>query len=267
MAVNLIKKHGLVPKSSFPESISSSATLQMNAQLKNILRSAACELRAIMNDTIDISNNEYNARKHKVNRMNDIWRMLCIHLGTPPRSFNWQWTDKDKVFHRKGKMSPIEFCKEYVEIDWENYVCVVHDPRNKSMQTYTVDYLQSVAGGEPVKYLNIDCESMKQLTLKNIQAGLPVWMGCDVGKQFHRVKGVWDENMFEYSNLYGCDYGMNKLNRLLHGQTLMTHAMMFTGVDVGDDGKPIRWRVENSWGDVNGIIILINIFLFLLIYY
>jgi bleomycin hydrolase len=28
----------------------------------------------------------------------------------------------------------------------------------------------------------------------------------------------------------------------------MTHAMLFTGVDLVD-GVPRRWRVENSWGD------------------
>ena len=42
-----------------------------------------------------------------------------------------------------------------------------------------------------------------------------------------------------------------KAARLLSHQTLMTHAMLFTGVDVVD-GKPRRWRVENSWGDENG---------------
>jgi bleomycin hydrolase len=31
----------------------------------------------------------------------------------------------------------------------------------------------------------------------------------------------------------------------------MTHAMLFTGVDVVDGGAR-RWRVENSWGDENG---------------
>ena len=28
---------------------------------------------------------------------------------------------------------------------------------------------------------------------------------------------------------------------------MMTHAMLFTGVDL-IDGRPRRWRVENSWG-------------------
>ena len=31
----------------------------------------------------------------------------------------------------------------------------------------------------------------------------------------------------------------------------MTHAMLFTGVDLDGD-TPRRWRVENSWGDENG---------------
>ncbi len=31
----------------------------------------------------------------------------------------------------------------------------------------------------------------------------------------------------------------------------MTHAMLFTGVDVVD-GVCRRWRVENSWGDESG---------------
>ena len=31
----------------------------------------------------------------------------------------------------------------------------------------------------------------------------------------------------------------------------MTHAMLFTGVDLAD-GRPRRWRVENSWGKERG---------------
>ena len=56
---------------------------------------------------------------------------------------------------------------------------------------------------------------------------------------------------FETQALYGVDYGLNKADRLRFGQTMMTHAMLFTGVDVVD-GRPRRWRVENSWGKDNG---------------
>jgi bleomycin hydrolase len=243
MAMNLIRKHGLVPKSAYPESDSSSSTRWMNVMLKDILRSSACEIRKI----IDGGGSFEEARIHKEKRISDIWKILCIHLGTPPESFDWQWRDKDNNFHSKGNITPQEFVKEYVDIDWEDYVCLVHDPRNKTMQTYTVDFLQNVAGGPPVIYLNIDIESMKDITKNILNDGIPVWMGCDVGKQMERKRGLWDANLFEYENLYGVEFGMDKADRLRHSQTMMTHAMLFTGVDL-IDGKPRRWRVENSWG-------------------
>ena len=247
MAMNLIRKHGLVPKSAYPESNSSSSTRWMNSILKDILRSTASEIRGI----IDSGGSDEDARTHKDSRMKDIWRVLCIHLGTPPESFDWQWRDKDKEFHRRGKITPQEFAKEFVDIDWEDYVCIVNDPRNEYYQTYTVDYLQNVAGGPPVVYLNVPSDEMKSITQKILEDGLPVWMGCDVGKQMDRKRGLWDANLFETSELYGVNYGMNKADRLRHGQIMMTHAMLFTGVDVVD-GKPRRWRVENSWGDDSG---------------
>ena len=247
MAMNLIEKHGLVPKSAYPESNTSSATRWMNTELKNILRSSACEIRTILEN----GGSEDEARAHKEMRVSDIWNMLCIHLGTPPTTFDWQWRDKDNEFHRKGTMTPQEFAEEFVDVDWRNYVCIVNDPRNEYYQTFTVDYLQNVAGGPPVVYLNVPSDEMKDITQKLLEDGVPVWMGCDVGKEMDRKGGYWDANLFNVSELYGVEYGMNKENRLRHGQTMMTHAMLFTGVDVVD-GKARRWRVENSWGGDTG---------------
>ncbi len=243
MAMNLIRKHGLVPKSAYPESHSSSNTRWMNAVLKDILRSSASELRSILDD----GGSSREARSHKEGRLADIWRILCIHLGTPPSTFDWQWRDKDNKFHRKGTMTPQEFAADFVEIDWEDYVCLVNDPRNEYYRTYTVDYLQNVAGGPPVVYLNVPSVEMKSITQKLLEDGMPVWMGCDVGKQMERKRGLWDADLFELENLYGVGFGMGKADRLRFGQTMMTHAMLFTGVDVVD-GEPRRWRVENSWG-------------------
>ena len=243
MATNLIRKHGLVPMSAYPESHSSSSTRSMNMVLKDILRSTASEIRGIL----DGGGPEKEARKHKEVRMKEIWRVLCIHLGTPPEKFDWQWRDKDKEFHRKGEMTPLEFVEEYVEVDWEDYVCIVNDPRNDYYRTYTVDFLQNVAGGPPVVYLNVPSDEMKEITQRLLVDGIPVWMGCDVGKHMARKKGLWDAELYDLQGLYGIQFGMEKADRLRFGQTMMTHAMLFTGVDVVD-GKPRRWRVENSWG-------------------
>ena len=248
MAMNLIRKHGLVPQSAYPESHSSSSTRYMNATLKELLRTTAGELRS----RIEAGMAEADVRAHKESRLADVWRILCIHLGTPPETFDWQWRDKDKKFHRKGNMTPQQFVAEYVAEDWENYVCLVHDPRNAFYQTYTVDRLQNVSGGPPVVYLNIPVEEMKAIAQRLLEAGTPVWMGCDVAKQMDGKRGLWDAKLFEAQALYGVEYGMDKVSRLRLGQTMMTHAMLFTGVDVVD-GQPRRWRVENSWGDDRGI--------------
>ena len=247
MAMNLVRKHGLVPKTAYPESNSSSATRWMNAELKDILRSSASEIRAI----IDGGGTVEEARAHKEKRIADIWRMLCIHLGTPPKTFNWQWRDKDGEFHRNGRMTPQQFAAEFVDIEWEDYVCIVNDPRNEYYRTYTVDFLQNVAGGPPVVYLNVPSKEMKAITLKLLEDGMPVWMGCDVGKEMDRKRGLWDADLFDVEGLYGVEYGMDKADRLRHNQTMMTHAMLFTGVDVVN-GRPRRWRVENSWGQDTG---------------
>ena len=192
MAVNLIRKHGLVPKSVFPESVSSSATMLMNRNLKNILRTAARELRNIASEqSIDA------ARVQKQSRLADIWRLLCIHLGTPPDSFRWSWTDKDNVQHRVndgGPITPQEFCAQFAcppadsdGCHYEDYVCIVNDPRNEFLQTYSVEYLQSVIRAPPVVYLNVDMQTMKNLTRRQLESDMGVWMGCDVGKQLHRL--------------------------------------------------------------------------------
>jgi len=247
MAMNLIRKHGLVPKSAYPESNTSSATRWMNTELKNILRSSACEIRAILEG----GGTEDEAREHKEKRIADVWKMLCIHLGTPPKTFDWQWRDKDDEFHRKGRMTPQQFAAEYVDIEWEDYVCIVNDPRNEYYRTYTIDFLQNVAGGPPVVYLNVPSKEMKAVTQRLLEDGMPVWMGCDVGKEMDRKKGLWDADLFDVEGLYGVEYGMDKADRLRHNQTMMTHAMLFTGVDVVN-GRARRWRVENSWGGKTG---------------
>lgn len=40
---------------------------------------------------------------------------------------------------------------------------------------------------------------------------------------------------------------MSKAQRLLTGESQMTHAMVLTAVHLDADHKPVRWRVENSW--------------------
>jgi bleomycin hydrolase len=150
-------------------------------------------------------------------------------------------------------MTPVEFARRFVELPLDEYVCLVHDPRPTSPmgRTFTVQYLGNVVGGDRVVYLNVDISLIKDIAQRTLEAGEPVWFGCDVGKQMRRDLGLWDLSLFDYSALYETTFDLNKAARLQYGESAMTHAMLFTGVDVVD-GSPRRWRVENSWGNETG---------------
>jgi bleomycin hydrolase len=248
MFAAIVAKHGLVPKGFMPETQSSANTAKMNSVLQYLLRQGARSVRAAAeSDGIDA------ARAEKAEILRTAYRVLCIHLGSPPERFDWQWTDKDKEFHRDGVLTPQEFAAKYIDLPLDEYVCLVHDPRPSSPagRTFTVEYLGNVLGGPPVTYLNVDISMIKDIAAKTLQGGEPVWFGCDVGKMMSNDYAVWDANLYDLSSVYDAPFSLDKAERLRYHETQMTHAMLFTGVDVLD-GVTRRWRVENSWGADRG---------------
>jgi len=249
MFVNIVKKYGLVPKAVMPETESSSSTGVMNSLLIAKLRQGAKLLRDLHAKGANLK----QLRTQKAELLNVIYRILSIHLGTPPSKFDWQWKDTKGKFHRLENMTPQQFAKRYVTVPLDDYVCIVHDPRKTSPmgRTFTVKYLGNVVGADIVMYLNTEIEQMKKMAMQTMKDGEPVWFGCDVGKQMEGKLGIWDAQLRDYSGFYSTDFELDKASRLEYGHTCMTHAMLFTGVDIVK-GKPRRWRVENSWGDANG---------------
>lgn len=247
MFVALVDKHGLVPKAFMPETHSSSNTGRMNAVLRYLLRQGARSLRQAATRSAE------DARAEKAQILGVIHRVLCLHLGTPPERIDWQWIDSDRQFHRDGEMTPREFVSRYVELPLDDYVCLVHDPRPTSPlgRTFTVEYLGNVVGAPPVTYLNVEMSVMKEIAARTLESGEPVWFGCDVGKMMSNDFGVWDAALFDFPALYDTSFDLDKSDRLVFHETQMTHAMLFTGVDLVQR-RPRRWRVENSWGNDKG---------------
>ena len=247
MFVAIVSKHGLVPKAFMPETQSSSDTGRMNSVLRSLLRQGVKSVREAA------ARGAEAARAEKADVLRVIYRVLCIHLGTPPDRFYWQWTDSDRTFHRDGELTPQEFAEKYVDLPIADYVCLVHDPRPSSPagRTFTVQYLGNVLGAPPVTYLNVDISLIKDIAAQTLQQGEPVWFGCDVGKMMSNEYGVWDASLYDLSSVYDTAFTLGKAERLVYHETQMTHAMLFTGVDVVD-GVTRRWRVENSWGTEKG---------------
>lgn len=249
MLASVFLRHGAVPQEAMPETFASSNTESMNARLRLLLRRSGLELRNLV--AAGATPAELEAKKTEV--LAQIYRILTINLGTPPEQFDWQWTDEEGVFHRDGLITPQQFFDKYVAIDLREYVCLVDDPRTTHPKNapLTVDHLGNVVGGQPVLYLNVDISLMKELAAKSIRSGEPVWFGCDVGQQSERKAGLMIDNLYDYSDVLGVDLHTTKEQRVLMGESMMTHAMLLVGVDEVD-GQPRRWRVENSWGDEVG---------------
>jgi bleomycin hydrolase len=63
---------------------------------------------------------------------------------------------------------------------------------------------------------------------------------------------------YDVNELFDVDFDTTKAQRLDYGESMMTHAMVLTGVDLVND-QPTKWKVENSWGDkvgTNGFFVM-----------
>ncbi len=247
MFVSLVDKYGVVPKSIYPDSFAATQSSEINQILSLKLREYASLLREHAPRGID------HLMSMKEEMMEEVFRILAIHLGTPPQTFDWEFKDKGKKFHAFRGLTPKEFFKEHVKVHLDDFVCLVHSPRKITpyYQTFTIQYLGNVVEGKKIIYVNVPVDVMSKAAVESLKHHEPVWFGCDVGKFLHRELGVMDLSLFDYELLYDIKFRMNKEARMNHGASQMTHAMLFTGVNLIDD-KPDRWRVENSWGDDKG---------------
>jgi len=254
MLINLVTRYGMMPKKNFPESYSSEATLRMNAILKSKLREYAKEIREFMSKNPESD----QVRTLLSKQLTHLHRIISICLGIPKDEFVWEYYDKNKTYHKVGPISPLKFYEEYVKpvFDIESKVCLVHDPREAHPygKVYTVDLLGNTVGGRMTIYNNQPIELLMQVASESISNGEAVWFGCEVAKRFAAKQGIEDLTIHDYKSVFGVDVAnvLKKSDRLLYGESKMTHAMVFTAVSVDDDGAPTKWRVENSWGDDRG---------------
>ncbi|HRX41196.1 MAG TPA: C1 family peptidase [Clostridia bacterium] len=249
MLVNIINKYGVVPKWLMPETFHSSNTGKMVQLLTRKLRKDAAYMRREYRNgkSTDV------LRDEKTAMMQDIYTVLCRCLGTPPSMFDFEYTDKDDKFTRVEGLTPKSFYDRYVSTDLSEYVSLINAPTADKPygRTYTVSRLGNVYGGNDVLYLNVPIEDLKAAAVSQLKDGELVWFGCDVGKMLNRNLGIMDTLMYDYEGALGTSVELTKAEQLDYGDSLMTHAMVFTAVNEVN-GRTVRWKVENSWGDKSG---------------
>ena len=250
MVCSLIDKYGVVPKACMPETFSSSESMQMNFAVTEKLREDACRLRAAYRS----GEGEEKLRAMKDGMMETVYGMLCVCLGVPPKTVDLEVRSKDDQFIRDPGLTPQEFFRKYVDMDLSEYISLINAPTADKpyWHSYSVKFLGNVIEGRRVKYVNLPSEELKKAAIAQLQDGEPVWFGCDVGKSSIRDGGAMSLELYDKGSLFDTSFGMNKAERLDYGHSLMTHAMVFQGVNLDEDGRPNRWRVENSWGKEPG---------------
>lgn len=250
MFVNIVKKYGLVPKYAYPESQTSSATVQLNKYLCKILRKYTTELRdAVQNEGVK------KARELKEEVLKDVYNVLTSTLGQMPEKFDVVLHDKDgKLIEDKG-MDAHSFFDKYIGVEIDQYISLINSPTEDKPfnQTYTIKYLGNIIEGKIVKHLNLPIEELKKAAVKQLKDGYPVWFGCDVGRSsvVEDERAMLDTKAVDYEALFNVDLKLSKEDALDYGYSMMTHAMTFTGVQMNGN-EPLRFKVENSWGEKFG---------------
>lgn len=250
MFKGLLEKYGVVPKVIMPETFHSSNTRDMEEILTRYLRKAACDMRNLHKEGKSLC----EIKKIKDETLYIIYNILTKCLGEIPETFNFEYRDKEDKFHRISNITPKEFFDKYVSWNLKDKISLINAPTDDKPygKAYTVKFLGTVKEAEKIKYINVPIEVLKESAIKSIKAGEPVWFGCDVGKFLERKKGIMDLDMYIYNDIFPALENFDKAQRLDYHESLLTHAMVFTGVNLDENGKSLEWQVENSWGDTIG---------------
>lgn len=247
MFVSLIEKYGVVPKEAMEETQSSGGTAFVNRIINIKLRQYAASARKLYR-----SGKKDGIEGLKAKTLDELYTFLTTNFGVPPKKFNFEYIGNESYRIEKG-ITPREFYQK-AGLNLSDYVSIIHAPTKDKpyLKTYTVQYLGNVIGGREVKYLNLEMKDLKELVLKQMLDNEVVWFGSDVARYGDRKLGIWDDQSFDDEAMLEMSLKMTKEDMLDYSQSAMNHAMVLTAVNL-DSGIPNRWKIENSWGDANGL--------------
>ena len=154
-------------------------------------------------------------------------------------------------FTRIEDITPQEFFARYAGVSMSDFINLGNVPGQTRPygSILQLEHQGSIAG-VPIRMLNVPIDVLKDAVITQLKAGHPAWMACDVLKNMDRSDpaGLLDTETLDYEALFGMPFGMDKATSFDARETELNHAMTFQGVNLDAAGKPIAWRVENSWG-------------------
>ena len=247
---DLADKYGLVPKSVMAETHSSDNTSRMSRLIASKLREAGLMLRKMVADGKKTS----DIKKAKAEQLAIVYKMLQLCIGEPPAEFDYAFKNKSgKTVTKKKTYTPKTSFEEEVGQPLNgSIIMVMNDPRRPYGKTDEVEYDRHTYDGHNWKYLNLSMDDISRLAIAALKDGRKMYSSYDVGKMLDRSRGYGDTENYDYGALFGTTFNMDKAQRISTFDSGSTHAMTLTAVDLNEDGKAIKWKVENSWGNAWG---------------
>lgn len=242
---DLVSKYGLVPTSAMPETYQSENTAMMSRLIRRKLREDGLKLRELGKTKMS----REMLMEIKNEKLAEIYQILAFSLGEPPVDFTWQYKGNDGKISEVKTFTPMEFFKEVIEIDFDDYVMLMNDPAKEMDQLYEIRYDRHMQEGGNWKYINLEADQIKKFAMASIKDNEGMYFSCDVGKQLEKEKGFLDINTYDYAQLFDVEFNMDKKQRIQTFESGSSHGMALMGVNILEDGSTDKWLLENSWGE------------------
>ena len=249
MFTSLVKKYGVIPSAFMKDTAVSKSTKELNEILQNVL---ANDIK-VFHDMASKGKSKEDMRKKKEGMLEEIYRILAISLGVPPKTFVLEYKDKDNKFVRLPKMSGVEFYEKYIGIDLDEWISL-SDAGTASWEKgvrYVCPFVGNVVGGDPVTFFDVPTAELRKAVVSSLKGGEIVWFASEVGAKSLRKEGIMSPSLIRADLLFDIKDKLSKGEQLDYHSTYCSHAMAFTGVNLIGN-KPNRYKIENSWGKDNG---------------
>ena len=236
----LVDKYGVVPNTVFPETYHSSSTYETNLILSRLMRKFYLE--------IEKEKDYSKILEIKDKYIRYAYKVVSSVYGVPPEVFNFEYTDNDGKYHIDKNLTPKKFYNKYIGSDLlSDYVEVgsYQDEKYSYGNVYQFEDTAQMSEAEDLKVLLVPNKQLKTLILKQLKAGEFVPFYCSTTAK--RIDGVWIDTMDRYSDIFGIDLTLDNNDILKTNGRTGEHCMFFSGVKTIDN-KPIKWKIENSWG-------------------
>lgn len=257
MFLAILNKYGIVLKEAMPNTIESNNYEKWWEIYREKVKSDVVHLLEYKKK----ENDKIKLEEMKCQFLQENYNLLSKILGEPPVKFDYKYMNNNQEEVSIEKMTPLEFRKKYITLNLQNYIVMANDyygwdkEYNKKYRYY--DYT-NIYKKTDTELLNVTSKELKELTIKQLKDGIPVYIGLCFKKNCRDdVSGVLDTRLYKYEE----DIGIRRLTKEMAmklNETYIQHFMVLTGVHI-ENGKPIRWKVEDSYGDkekVNGYYIM-----------